>query len=237
MSYRDNEDAIRARVEALEAQAGLAAQEHAELSEELAQARLDLSALKEEAAKPLAPRWMFALGAVSTGVLLSCTALRLVSLPLVGPLRVGVAVACAVGLGLGLLGLARASGSRLVRAAAVLSFVKAGVSLAVYLLYMFGAWSGPGIMSWMVFIASDVVTAVALLKIPMAPVGLRKACGVLLLVEAGLSLMTLTAVGLSYSSLVPAMWHAPTMVHLAANVTLTALFFVLYKTAGQRTAA
>ncbi len=188
MTYRDNEDALRARVEALESQKAEAALDHEELSAELAQARLDLSAVQKTAAEARAPRWMLMAGGVGAVVAAASGMKHWVIGSLPAEVNLAVTIAYSVCLGIGLLGLYRASGSRLMQAAAWLCFFKSFVALAISVLLQFEVWSGPWYFSWGVFILSDAFTGVALLKAGTAPAGLRKVCGVVHLVEAGVAL-------------------------------------------------
>lgn len=232
MSYRDNKDAMRARVAALEAQTADAARDHAELAVELAGARKDLLAVRQQTASSRAPRWMYVLGAVGAGVA-AASALRYsvsIPIPLVG--NMAVIPISALGLGMGLLGLFRATSSRLVKAAAWFCFFKAAVAVASSLLLLFGAWPFPGTMTWLVYIACDLLMGAAMLSVNAAPTGLRKACGVLLLVEGGVSLLLLAVATLSLPGnvLYPVV---PTLVHFAASGTLTLLFILLSRSAGE----
>lgn len=124
MTYRDTEDALRARIQALESKLAQRAHERAALQQELGQARQDLAAMQREH-EPPRPRALLALGVF--GASLTIVAILLLGLvrvveytPWLYQLTYGAAD---IGLGLGLLGFYRVTRQRLALASAILLFL------------------------------------------------------------------------------------------------------------------
>lgn len=163
MTYRDAEDALKARIQALESKLSQRAQERAELQAELAGARRDLAALhppQEE--RPVA---LLVFGVVGAALIfLGLASLYLT--PLIGshagltqlPFALGD-----VGLGLGLIGFFVVTRQRLLLVAAILLFVGVLYSLVRHFAG-FSAWVAyPG---WLLNLVQEVVVGVALLRAP-----------------------------------------------------------------------
>ncbi len=231
MTYRDNKDALQARVEALRNQKADAAREHAELSGELAEAELELRAVREEAAQVVAPPWMLAVGVVGTAF----AGLRSIAW-FISPLwpnwvNMVAGIAATVAIGVGLLGLARHAGSKLLQAAGWVSIFEAFAMVASYFFSVFGAWSSTFSPAWCVYIASDVVLGMAMLRGGFAPHGLRKACGVLRLVQGGMSTVSMLALWSGATSAVSTLYslRAPSILHAATVITLALVFVHVYR--------
>jgi len=121
VTYRDTEDALRARIQALESKLAQRAQERFELQRELSQAQKDLAAMQQEQ-EPPRPRALLALGVA--GACLTAVAILLLGLIRVveyAPWLYSLAYGAAdIGLGLGMLGFYRVTRQRLALAAAIL---------------------------------------------------------------------------------------------------------------------
>jgi hypothetical protein len=167
VTYRDTEDALRARIQALESRLGQRSREQAELRDELARARQDLAALHPvEQERPTA---LLILGVVGCGLAIAGMVLNHVLVPLVGYhgwLFQSLSAAADVGLSLGLIGLYRVTNQRLALAAAIMVLV----SLALHLLSLLARDAGAGQYAmtpgWLLYLATGVVLGVALLRAP-----------------------------------------------------------------------
>ena len=164
MTYRDTEDALRARIQALESKLSQRARERIELQQELARARQDLAALHPTEHKR--PTGLLMLGVVGCSLVLASLALaRLV--PSIGYspwLFQLLHVTADIGLGLGLLGFYFVTRQRLALAATVMLFV----GLAVHLLGRLAgdAGQGPYVLApgWLLGLATGVVLGLTLLR-------------------------------------------------------------------------
>lgn len=231
MTYRDNEDALEARVEALKSQKAEAAREHSELADELAEAELELRAVRKEAADQVAPRWMLAAGAAGAGVGAIRAVVWMFSGALPTEVNLIVGLACTISVGLGLLGLGRFADRKLLRAAGWLCFFEAFTMVVSYLLNISGMWSSAVTPGWVVYIGADLVLGLGLLRGGFAPNGLRVTSGVLRLVQGGLSLVSLVTLGFGAFPAINLLYayRAPTLLFLASAVTLALLFAFVFR--------
>lgn len=185
--------------------------------------------LQQQGTFAQAPPWMFALGAAGAGVSVARSLLWLVKWhpPLAASMVLNMI--CTISVALGLLGLSRIVGSRLLGAAAWLSFFKAAVFAVSYLLEVSGVWSGPGTMTWLIYIASDILTAVALLGADRHPHGLRKWCGWLMLIAGGSSLLSFASIRFQLSMPEFLMWGGSSLLHVGISATMAIFFYAQYK--------
>lgn len=166
MTYRDTEDALRARIQALESRLSQRSREQTELREELAQARQDLAALHPVQQVP--PAGMLALGVAGCCLAMSTVVLGHL-IPLLGYHRwlfLLLHITAYLGLGLGLVGFYKVTGQLLALAAGLMQFI----GLAVHLLGEIAVRSDPGPASiapgWLFFLAIQVVLGLTLLRAP-----------------------------------------------------------------------
>jgi len=161
MTYRDTEDALRARIQALESKLGHRARERTELEQELEQAREDLASRHP----PQLPRspillWIGAAGAALTALLI--VLLHLILPRVLSPLLYMLSfVVVDIALGLGLVGVRRVTGQRLALTAAILLLI-APLGLLVYL---FGLSVGFSYAGWLRSLVATVVLGVVLIRI------------------------------------------------------------------------
>jgi hypothetical protein len=163
MTYRDTEDALKARIQALESKLSQRAQERSELQTELAEARRDLAALHPPTEER--PVTLLVLGVVGAALLLFGMAAYFLT-PLIGyqawltqlPFGLGD-----VGLGLGLIGFYLVTRQRLLLVAAILLFVGVLDSLVRHFA-AFSPWMAyPG---WLLNVTQGLLIGVALLRAP-----------------------------------------------------------------------
>jgi len=164
VTYRDTEDALRARIQSLESKLDLRSQERAELQQELAQAHSDLAALHPTEQKR--PVTLLILGVVGSVLALASLALHHL-IPIIGYSRwlfQSIYIATEAGLGLGLVGFYIVTRQRLALTTAILLFVGPPIHLVMELANL-GPYSfTPG---WLLNLAMGVVLALTLLRAPV----------------------------------------------------------------------
>ena len=194
MTYRDNEEALKARIQATESKLAQSAREQADLGRELESARQDLAAL-QRASSPQAPRVLLLVGATGAAVWALCV---LATLPyLFGIVRTMFWFRLIDGLGdvavgLGMMGLFLLTRQRLALAAAILL----AIGLPEALLQQLGAQSGlgPAVVAWLRSLAATVVVGATVFDAPYIRPSLRTTTGLLFYISAGLGLLAFVAI-------------------------------------------
>jgi hypothetical protein len=230
MTYRDDEDALRARIQVLEDKVVRTARERAELEQELAQARRDLAA-RREAAAPRAPRILLLIGVVAAAVEVVMFGLWALGLHRHLPPTLSYLIYsnASLGVGLGFIGFFKSTRSRLALVTAILCFVEI---LLTPLGFLDRFWALHSIMLYVaamdmtIYGARNILAALACFRPDSLPAWLRIATGVLLSAGALIALVRVPGY-LLHAGWTFTLSRAAPLIHLPGAVGLGAIFFLL----------
>lgn len=234
MTYRDEKDALQARVEALGSKVRATRAEHQELQQELADAQRDLAAMHSTEPPPL-PRKRLLLGLVGVGLAVLGNLLFLVGVnPPRGVMTLLSAMA-SVGLALGLLGLLKLTRQKLMLIAAILCLAEVALdpfSLVLPRIAPFMIVNYLNMFKWTLYVASSVVLGIALLgsaRTMALPRWLRNTAGWTKIAGGALSSVHLFSVISGGFFVGRALTYGYVLLYLAGSAALAVVFYQLLR--------
>ena len=181
MTYRDEKDALEARVGALGTKVRATEAERQELQQELADARRDLAAMQPTEATP-PPRKRLLLGLIGTGLAVLGNLLYLSGAVPPRWAMTPLSALASIGLALGLLGLLKLTRQKLMLIAMILCLAEVALDPLSLLLPQIDplAWAARPLATfkWALFIAFSVVVGIALLGAARAAAALPRWLGI-----------------------------------------------------------
>jgi hypothetical protein len=194
VTYRDEQDALEARVQALQTKVRATAQEQQELQQELTDARRDLASMRHEAAAaaPARSTALLVLGAVGAALsVLGNLGWLFVGAGMPRLVSLGLAALASIGIALGLLGAHRITRQKLLVVAAAICLAEVALDpvtlLAGHLPPLYGMLQAVSYLKWGLWVVFEVVVGVAVLRVGWLPGWLRAGTGWLLIAAGGLS--------------------------------------------------